>query len=207
MFDTDDQKASYAIGLRYGEGFSRDLKEIDLAAFYQGLQDGFNHAQPQLSPEQIESTLQAFQARKMAEQQRAQEQATAAARAASEAFLAANQQRAEVVTTASGLQYEVLEQGDGVSPTASDTVNVHYHGTLPDGTVFDSSVARGEPISFPVGGVIRGWTEALQLMKVGDKWKLYIPSDLAYGARGAGAQIGPHQALVFEVQLLGVDKA
>lgn len=206
MFQTEDQKASYAIGLRYGEGFARDLKEIDLETFYRGLQHGFKGEQPQLSAEDIAAVLEAFQARKMAEQQRAQEQATAGARAASEAFLAANRERAGVVTTASGLQYEVIAQGSGASPGAADTVHVHYHGTLPDGTVFDSSVARGEPISFPVNGVIRGWTEALQLMKVGDKWKLYIPSDLAYGARGAGGQIGPHQALVFEVELLGVQQ-
>jgi len=127
-------------------------------------------------------------------------------KASSEAFLTKNKARKEVTTTDSGLQYEVIKKGDGETPKADDKVKVHYHGTLPDGTVFDSSVERGEPISFAVNGVIKGWTEALQLMHVGDKWKLYIPADLAYGPRGAGPKIGPNQALVFDVELLGVEK-
>lgn len=204
---TEDQKASYAIGLRYGEGFARDLKEIDLAVFYKGLQDGFKGTPPQLKPEEIMATLQALQTRKMEEQQKEQAKAADGNKASSEAFLAKNKARKEVTTTTSGLQYEVIKKGDGAMPTASDKVNVHYHGTLPDGTVFDSSVERGEPISFAVNGVIKGWTEALQLMHVGDKWKLYVPADLAYGARGAGPKIGPNQALVFDVELLGVEKA
>jgi len=124
--------------------------------------------------------------------------------AAGEQFLADNADRDEVKVTDSGLQYEVLASGDGETPSASSTVKVHYHGTLIDGTVFDSSVNRGEPIEFPVNGVIAGWTEALQLMKTGDKWKLYIPHNLAYGAQGAGGVIGPYQALIFEVELLAV---
>ena len=131
--------------------------------------------------------------------------ATVAAPAdAGRAFLAENGNRAGVVTTASGLQYEVLASGDGGTPGPTDRVTTHYHGTLIDGQVFDSSMQRGEPIEFPVNGVISGWTEALQLMRVGDRWKLYIPPELAYGKRGAGGVIGPDETLIFEVELLGV---
>lgn len=121
-----------------------------------------------------------------------------------QAFLSENVQRSEVITTESGLQYEVLVLGDGPKPAATDFVKVHYHGTLLDGTVFDSSVDRGEPAEFPVNGVISGWVEALQLMSVGSKYKLFIPSGLAYGERGAGAQIGPNSTLIFEVELLEI---
>ena len=120
-------------------------------------------------------------------------------------FLMMNAERAGVVTLESGLQYEVITEGVGPIPKSTDKVNVHYHGTLINGEVFDSSVERGEPITFPVTGVIKGWVEALQLMPVGSKWKLFIPSDLAYGARGAGPKIGPHSALIFEVELLGIE--
>ena len=122
------------------------------------------------------------------------------------AFLAENEIRASVVTTASGLQYEVLASGEGATPGPRDMVTTHYHGTLIDGTVFDSSVQRGQPIAFPVNGVINGWTEALQLMQVGDKWKLYIPPDLAYGGRGSPPAIGPNETLIFEVELLDVQR-
>ena len=120
------------------------------------------------------------------------------------AFLAENGKRASVTTTASGLQYEEIASGNGATPGPTDTVTTHYHGTLIDGHVFDSSVQRGEPLQFPVNGVIQGWQEALQLMQVGDKWKLYVPSDLAYGARGMGDDIGPDETLIFEVELLDV---
>ena len=152
------------------------------------------------------AAMNALQARKMEEQQAAQTKALEENKLAGETLLSENKAREGVVVTESGLQYEVITKGEGDTPDENDKVNVHYHGTLPDGTVFDSSVERGEPITFPVNGVIKGWTEALQLMKVGDKWKLFIPSDLAYGARGAGPKIGPNQVLVFEVELLGVEK-
>ncbi|MBL6657183.1 MAG: FKBP-type peptidyl-prolyl cis-trans isomerase [Flavobacteriales bacterium] len=122
-----------------------------------------------------------------------------------QAFLDENAKKEGVVTTASGLQYQVLTQGQGTKPAASDEVTVHYHGTLIDGTVFDSSVDRGQPASFPVGGVIQGWVEALQLMNVGSKYKLFIPSNLAYGERGAGGSIGPNETLIFEVELLSIN--
>ncbi|MFQ5448203.1 MAG: FKBP-type peptidyl-prolyl cis-trans isomerase, partial [Saprospiraceae bacterium] len=121
------------------------------------------------------------------------------------AFLEANKKREGVHVTESGLQYEILKEGSGPTPKAEDKVRVHYHGTLIDGTVFDSSVERGEPITFPVTGVIKGWVEALQMMQAGAKWKLFIPSNLAYGERGAGAQIGPNAVLIFEVELLGIE--
>ncbi len=138
-------------------------------------------------------------------QNKAKGQAGADNKLAGAAFLAENGRKKGVTTTASGLQYEVINSGDGPSPTISSKVKTHYHGTLINGEVFDSSVERGEPISFPVNGVIKGWTEALQLMKVGDKWRLFIPSDLAYGTRGAGGKIGPNAALIFEVELLGIE--
>ncbi len=204
--DNEDQKASYAIGLRYGEGFKRDLAELDMEAFQKGMEDGFKGNDPMLTQEELVATLQALQARKMQEQKDKQEKALEENKDKGVAFLEENKKREGVVVTESGLQYEVITEGDGASPTAEDQVKVHYHGTLPDGTVFDSSVERGEPITFAVGGVIKGWTEALQLMQVGDKWKLYIPSELAYGERGAGPKIGPNQVLMFEVELLEVIK-
>jgi FKBP-type peptidyl-prolyl cis-trans isomerase FklB len=136
--------------------------------------------------------------------QRMQKQQANAMAAAGEAFLKQNATREDVKVTGSGLQYEILQAGTGQVPGASSTVRVHYHGTLVDGTVFDSSVQRGEPLEFPVNGVISGWTEALQLMPAGSRWKLYIPHELAYGARGAGGAIGPYSTLIFEVELLAV---
>ena len=129
----------------------------------------------------------------------------AGAKADGEAFLKANKEKEGVVTLPSGLQYQVLTEGSGEKPTLSSNVTTHYHGTTIDGNVFDSSVQRGQPASFPVSGVIKGWTEALQLMPVGSKWRLFIPSELAYGERGAGDAIGPHSTLIFDVELLGID--
>ncbi|MDX1693341.1 MAG: FKBP-type peptidyl-prolyl cis-trans isomerase, partial [Ketobacteraceae bacterium] len=205
-FTSEDQKASYAIGLKYGEAMSRDVKELDLDLFYKGLVHGFKGEKPLLDPQEVMTTLKALQSRKMQEMQQAQQEVASENKEKSEAFLEENKAREGVKTTESGLQYEVISSGEegAVSPDANDKVKVHYHGTLVDGTVFDSSVDRGEPIEFAVGGVIKGWTEALQLMKKGDKWKLYIPSDLAYGERGAGPKIGPNSALIFEVELLDV---
>jgi len=146
----------------------------------------------------------AFQKELMAKQQEAQKAVSAKAKAEGEAFLAANATKDGVVTLPSGLQYKVITPGSGASPKASDTVSVHYRGRLIDGTEFDSSYKRNEPTSFPVGGVIPGWTEALQLMKVGAKWELYVPAKLAYGDRGAGGLIPPGATLVFEVELLSI---
>jgi FKBP-type peptidyl-prolyl cis-trans isomerase FklB len=136
--------------------------------------------------------------------QRVQKEVVEAQKSAGIEFLAENAKKEGVIVTESGLQYEILKEGDGSIPTLSDNVTTHYHGTLLDGKVFDSSVQRNEPATFPVSGVIKGWTEALQLMKTGSKYKLYVPSDLAYGERGAGGDIGPHQTLIFEVELLSI---
>ena len=158
-----------------------------------------------MSDEEIMSTLQAYQQKQMAERQEEAQAVADTNKEAADAFFAENAGKEGVVTTESGLQYTVVEEGDGASPTAEDVVEVHFEGTLLDGSVFDSSYQRGETVSFPVNGVIPGWTEALQLMKVGAKWKLYIPSELAYGAGGAGQMIGPNAALVFDVELIGIE--
>ncbi len=200
------QKASYSIGMRFGEGMNRDLGDLDIKAFYSGFEDGFYGKEAKMTPEEMVATMQALQQKKMQEQQEKQAKALEENKASGEAFLAENKAREGVKVTESGLQYEVVTSGEGETPDANDKVKVHYHGTLPDGSVFDSSVDRGEPITFAVNGVIKGWTEALQMMKVGDKWKLTIPSDLAYGPRGAGPKIGPNQVLQFDVELLAVEK-
>lgn len=202
--DTDDQKGSYAIGLGFGESMKRDLPELDLNTFFSGVSDGFQGNEAKLSKAEAEVVIKALQAKKMAEMKQKGEAALEENKVLGMAFLEKNKAREGVKTLESGLQYEVLASGEGDTPTDKDKVKVHYHGTLIDGTVFDSSVERGTPATFGVTQVIKGWTEALQLMKVGDKWKIFLPSDLAYGPRGAGASIGPNAALIFEVELLEV---
>ena len=204
--DNIDAKNSYAIGLKFGDSMKREIEELQLKAFFSGVTDGFEGKDAMLTPEEVASTMQAFQAKKMAEMKQKSDVALAENESAGTAFLAENKARNGVTTLDSGLQYEVLTAGEGASPSKEDKVTVHYHGTLIDGTVFDSSVERGSPATFGVGQVIKGWTEALQLMKAGDKWKLFIPSDLAYGPRGAGGKIGPNAALIFEVELLSIEK-
>jgi FKBP-type peptidyl-prolyl cis-trans isomerase FklB len=207
--------ASYAIGMNVGQSMKSDGLEIDVDSFVQGLRDALQAAKPRYTEEQLQAALQTLQRDLQAKQQQRQQAAQQRMQAAGEknrregqAFLAKNKTAAGVKTTVSGLQYQVLRAGKGASPKATDTVKVHYEGTLLDGTVFDSSIKRKEPIEFPVNGVIAGWTEALQLMKPSDKWKLFIPSDLAYGAQGApGGTIGPNATLVFEVELLEVKPA
>jgi len=205
-FATTEDKESYAIGLKYGESMGRDLSELQLKTFFQGFSDGFEGNPGKLSQEEVVTVLQALQTRKMAEMKEKSESAGSENNKKSAEFLAENKKRDGVKTLASGLQYEVITAGKGASPSKEDTVSVHYHGTLIDGTVFDSSVDRGKPASFGVGQVIKGWTEALHLMKTGDKWKVFIPSALAYGERGAGGKIGPGAALIFEVELLSIEK-
>jgi FKBP-type peptidyl-prolyl cis-trans isomerase FklB len=161
----------------------------------------------QMSEEDIMSALQAYQQKQMAVRQEESQQVGEKNQAEAEVFFAENGKVDGVKSTESGLQYQVLVEGKGAMPTAEDTVEVHYHGTLLDGTVFDSSYQRGETVSFPVGGVIPGWTEALQMMPVGSKWKLFIPPTLAYGAGGAGQMIGPNSALVFDVELINIVSA
>jgi FKBP-type peptidyl-prolyl cis-trans isomerase FklB len=190
-------KLSYSLGVNIGEGMKQQGFGIkDFESFTKGIKDVFAKS-IELSPDEMNKLLND-------EFQRVQTEVVEAQKSAGIEFLAENAKREGVIVTESGLQYEILKEGDGPIPTLSDSVTTHYHGTLPDGKVFDSSVQRNEPATFPVSGVIKGWTEALQLMKTGSKYKLYVPSDLAYGERGAGGDIGPHQTLIFEVELLSI---
>ena len=192
------EKVSYALGLSLGNNLlSSGVTSLDAAKLAKGIQDVLEQKQPEISYEEAQAIINEFF-------QSLQERMTEKAQGEGIAFLEANGKRAEVVTLASGLQYEIIASGTGAIPTASDSVKVHYHGTLIDGNVFDSSVSRGEPATFGVTQVISGWVEALQLMPVGSKWKLFIPSELAYGAQGAGQAIPPHTALIFEVELLDI---
>jgi len=192
------EKVSYALGLSLGNNLKNSgIDSLDYSKLASGIQDALEQNPTEMSAQEAQAIIGEFF-------QALQEKASEGTIKEGKAFLESNAQRAEVVTLASGLQYEVLTAGTGATPAASDTVKVHYHGTLINGTVFDSSVRRGEPATFGVTQVISGWVEALQLMPVGSKWKLYIPSELAYGAQGAGQQIGPHTTLVFEVELLDI---
>ncbi len=200
-FETNEQKASYGIGRQMGEQLaSNPFEGLDIVAVQEGLASAFIGEPSVVDPQEMNAAFEAIA--KVMQAQKA-EQAKAAA-AEGEAYLQQNAARDEVNTTDSGLQYEVLSEGTGAKPAADSTVRVHYHGTFTDGRVFDSSVERGEPAEFPVNGVIAGWTEALQMMTAGSRWKLYIPHHLAYGERGAGGAIPPYCALVFEVELLDV---
>lgn len=200
-YTTQEQQASYGIGLQMGEQLaSNPFDGLEISAVAAGIADAFAGAESKVSQQDLQAAFQVISERMQAA---AAEQAKVLG-AAGEAFLAENAKKEGVTVTASGLQYEVISEGTGEKPTAESTVSVHYHGSLTDGTVFDSSVERGQPAEFPVGGVIAGWTEALQLMSPGAKYKLTIPSDLAYGERGAGAAIGPHSTLVFDVELLAI---
>lgn len=201
-FNTNEDKASYGIGRQMGDQLAQQSFDgLNISAVQQGLADALRGEEFAVAPDDINA---AFQVISEAMKKEAEAKAEAASKEG-EIFLAKNAEREEVTVTESGLQYEVLTQGEGAIPTSENKVKVHYHGTLIDGTVFDSSVARGEPITFPVTGVIKGWVEGLQLMPVGSKWKLYIPQDLAYGERGAGAAIPPYAALIFEVELLDIE--
>ncbi|MGV3661393.1 MAG: FKBP-type peptidyl-prolyl cis-trans isomerase [Prosthecobacter sp.] len=195
-------KVSYFIGRNFGDQFKNQGIAIDLNALLEGVKSGMAGDKPKYSQEELMAAMQAFEnSMREKEASRGNE-----AKDKGIKFLAENGKKKGVTTTASGLQYEVLKAGDGPKPVATDRVNVHYHGTLIDGKVFDSSVERGMPITFGVQEVIKGWTEALQLMPVGSKWRVYIPSTLAYGEQGAGGDIGPNEALIFDVELLGIVK-
>lgn len=204
--DTDEQKFGYSIGVDLGRSLKTVKNDVDIDALKRGLDDMLNDKELLLDDKQREEVKSSI-AKKI--QSKQMEERTAKAKTAQEAgekFLADNGKRDGVKTTASGLQYEVQEIGAGESPKASDKVTVHYTGTLINGEKFDSSRDRGQPVSFPLGNVIPGWTEGLQLMKPGAKYKLYIPAALGYGERGAGAKIGPNETLIFEVELISVEK-
>lgn len=199
MIKTDLDKASYSLGMNIGTSLKGEgVSEINVEMFAKGLTDIMKGNPLELSVQEAYESIQQFLA--MANAKKFEKNITEGKK-----FLEENAKRPGVVTLPSGLQYEILKEGNGPKPKATDTVTTHYHGTLIDGTVFDSSVERNEPASFPVNGVIQGWVEALQLMPVGSKWKLFIPSDLAYGANPhPGGPIEPHMALIFEVELLAI---
>jgi FKBP-type peptidyl-prolyl cis-trans isomerase FklB len=197
-------KASYSIGYDIGETFKKQNVDLNPDALFGGLKDALAGKEATLTKEDREKTLQAFQKEMMEKQMAASKEAATKNAAEGEKFLAENKKKDGVKTTASGLQYKVLKEGSGASPKDTDTVVTNYKGTLLDGTEFDSSYKRNEPASFPVNRVIKGWTEALQLMKPGAKYQLFIPSALAYGERGAGQLIGPNATLIFEVELLSI---
>lgn len=203
---TDKEKVSYAIGMSIGSDMQRQELDLDVKLLTEGLSAAYSNQETLLNQEDMVKVLVAFQQKKQAELQAKATEISAKNKADGQKFMEENAGKQGVKTTASGLQYEVLTKGEGATPTADDKVTVNYRGTLVDGTEFDSSYKRGEPVSFPVSGVIAGWTEALQLMKEGDKFRLVIPSDLAYGERGAGQLIGPGSTLVFEVELIKVEK-
>ena len=197
---TDKQKFSYAVGFQIGQNLKRQKLELDPKTFSQGAQDALAGTNPRLKQEEMQAAIQAEQQKEVAKQQ-AQAQKNLEA---GQAFLEANKKKPGVVTLPSGLQYKVITAGNGKQPKLTDTVVVHYRGTLINGTEFDSSYKRNEPVTFPVDGVIKGWQEVLPLMKEGAKWDVYIPSELAYGPRGAGNAIGPNEVLIFEIELLSV---
>lgn len=203
MADLD--KLSYALGLSMGNNFrSSGINEINVQDFADGVAAVFYGSQPKMTYQEAKDTIQQYFMDLQAKQEEANKQMAEVNAKAGEEFLLSNGKRAEVKTTPSGLQYEVLTEGDGPQPKATDKVVVHYEGKLIDGTVFDSSISRGEPATFGVTQVIPGWVEALQMMKAGSKWRLFIPSALAYGPQGAGGMIGPNQTLIFDVELLKV---
>lgn len=200
------EKVSYSIGLNLGRNLGSDLKkqsiDIDPNILAKGIQDALSGANPLMSNEEIQQTMNAFQKEMMVKQ----EGVAKKNKAEGEAFLIENKKTEGVKTLPSGLQYKVIKAGSGKKPKVNETVTVHYRGTLIDGTEFDSSFRRGQPATFQVSGVIRGWTEALQLMEEGAKWQLFIPPNLAYGERGAGGVIGPNATLIFEVELISIQE-
>jgi FKBP-type peptidyl-prolyl cis-trans isomerase FklB len=200
---TSKSYASYAIGMTVGANLKSNGLETNLFdkdAFLRGILDVLEDVPPRIQAEKLAQAMQAFDAVVAAKRAALADKN----KSAGGAFLAANQAKPGIKTLPSGLQYKVLKAGEGASPTLTDRVRTHYVGRLIDGTVFDSSIERNEPAEFPVSGVIRGWMEALPRMKVGDKWELFVPSNLAYGPRGAGGVIGPNAVLIFEIELLGI---
>lgn len=205
MLKTQKEKASYAVGMSIGSGLHRQALPVDPALVARGLRDAMTGAKSLLTDAEMKAVLTQLQTDFRQAQEAKQHEAGAAGRKAGEDFLAANKGKEGVVTLPSGMQYKILTQGNGPKPSATDTVSCQYRGTLINGKEFDSSYKHGsDPISFPVNGVIKGWTEALQMMPVGSKWQLFIPSEMAYGDRGAPPDIGPGETLIFEVELVSI---
>ncbi len=201
-----EERASYALGLDIGNNVKQLQAELDLEELVEGLLDVLNDREPDMTRQEVQQVLTEFFAKTREDNARRAAESTERNMQEGEAFLAENRTKDGVTETASGLQYTVLEQGDGPSPVAADRVTVHYEGRLLDGTVFDSSYERNEPTTFGLSGVIPGWTEGVQLMSVGSKFRFFIPSNLAYGPQGAGQDIGPNATLIFEVELLGIEQ-
>jgi FKBP-type peptidyl-prolyl cis-trans isomerase len=205
VLDTQEKKVSYGMGVGLGERIKKESFAIDIDAFAKGVKDVIQDGERLLTQEQIMTEMKAFQQDQMAKQQAERETLATTNKTAGDAFLAENKTKEGIVTTDSGLQYKIVTAGEGAMPAATDTVEVNYAGKLLDGTEFDSSYKRNSTVSFPVNGVIPGWTEALQLMPVGSKWQLFIPSDLAYGPGGTGGgPIGPNATLIFDVELVAI---
>ena len=205
VLKTEQDKISYSIGLNIGRNFKSQGIDANPDLVGAAIRDVLKGNKPALTEEEAMTVLGNFQKEMRAKQMARASEAGDKNKKEGAAFLTANKTKDGVKTTASGLQYKVITQGTGKIPKASDTVKTHYRGTLIDGTEFDSSYKRNEPATFPVGGVIKGWTEALQLMPVGSKWQLFIPSEIAYGERGAGQAIGPNATLLFDIELLAIE--
>lgn len=200
--DTDKKRFSYIVGMQVGQQIKGDNIDLDEAAFMAAIRDRMTGAKLQINPADVQATLTRIQKQREIDIAKLAE----TNQAAGQKFLAANKDKAGIKTLPSGVQYKVIKPGTGASPKASDTVEVHYRGMLIDGTEFDSSYSRGQPASFPVNGVIKGWQEALQAMKEGAHWQIVVPSELAYGESGAGGAIGPKATLIFDVELLKIEK-
>ena len=206
LLKTQKDKVSYAIGLNIGKSFRKDSVDVNSAIFARGVKDAITGAKPLLTDEELKVVLAELQAELKKRQDDANRLAGETNQKAGDAFLAENKTKEGVVVLPSGLQYKIITAGTGPKPAEADSVVCNYRGTLLDGTEFDSSYKRGQPATFPVNGVIKGWTEALQLMPVGSKWQLFVPPSLAYGARGAGGEIGPEATLLFEVELISIQE-
>jgi FKBP-type peptidyl-prolyl cis-trans isomerase FklB len=204
VLKSEKEKISYIIGVNIGRNLKAQSVDVDPDIVSKGLKDVASGGKLLLTDDEMKETMTAFQQEMMKKREEEMKKVGEKNKAEGEAFLAANKKKPGVVTLPSGLQYKVITEGKGKTPKATDVVTVNYKGTLIDGTEFDSSYKHGEPVTFPVNGVIPGWTEALQLMKEGSKWEIYIPSNLAYGERGAGKVVGPDATLIFEVELLSV---
>ena len=201
---TDKDKVSYAIGVNIGKSMHKDSVDIDPAIFSRGMKDALAGGKLLLTDDEMKVALTKLQTELRAKQEQAMQKAGEINKKAGDDFLAQNKTKEGVVALPDGLQYKILKEGTGPKPSATDSVVCNYRGTLLDGTEFDSSYKRGQPATFPVSGVIKGWTEAVQLMPVGSKWQLFVPAELAYGNRGAGPDIGPNSTLIFEVELLSI---
>jgi FKBP-type peptidyl-prolyl cis-trans isomerase FklB len=203
-FKTTMDSVSYTIGVNIGSKIKSDKMDMNLDLFFKGIKDVSNGSTPVLTDAQMQELMQKFQQMMMVKQKEMAKELSEKNKKAGDAFLAANKKKEGVITTVSGLQYQILTKGTGKIPTAQDTVVAHYKGTLVDGTEFDNSFKRNEPATFAVGGVIKGWQEALQMMPVGSKWQLVVPAELGYGEQGAGQVIPPGSTLIFEIELISI---